>query len=74
MLARNPSDPWQPRAVPHEVLYVFADFAEVVRVDCWCDREADHVEAYPFYDEIIQPLIAHLARRIRRRLRKEPRP
>ena len=65
-----PTGPSQSSAVPHQVLYVFADFQEMVRVDCWCSHDGDHVDAYPFHEEIIRPLIDTIVRRVRRRTRR----
>jgi hypothetical protein len=64
----------QSSTVPHQVLYVFADFHEAIRVDCWCDHDGDHVDAYPFHDEIIRPFIDRIVRHIRRRTTRGPRP
>jgi hypothetical protein len=69
-----PAEPAQSSTVPHQVLYVFADFQEMVRVDCWCDHEGDHVDAYPFHQEIIRPLIDTIVRRVRRRPRRGQNP
>jgi hypothetical protein len=53
------------QVVPHQVLYTFADFPEVVPVDCWCEHDGDHFGMYPFHDEVLRPLIDRLVRRFR---------
>jgi hypothetical protein len=72
MLSTPFGDAARPGPVPHQVLYVFADFPEVVQVDCSCAHAGDHVEMYPFTEEVLRPLVdrlVHHVRRLRRRRR-----
>lgn len=56
--------------VPHQVLYVFADLPEVIHVDCTCAHPGDHVEMYPFTEEVLLPLVDRLVRHVRRLRRR----
>ena len=71
MTTTTPRDD-EPHAVfPHRATYVFSNFEEAISVDCYCDEGADHFGVYPFYDEVIKPIIDDLTRRVRRRFGKE---
>lgn len=65
MLSTPSGDAARLAPVPHQVLYVFADFPEAVQVDCSCSHPGDHVEMYPFTEEIFRPLVDRLVQHVR---------
>lgn len=58
-------------SVPHRVRYVFPNFEEAVEVECSCDHDQDHLDVYPFYDEVVVPVLRRMSHRIRSRFRKD---